>query len=152
MTGLFHAAAYAVPGLVGGLPHREPTKAHEGFTGFTQLAAVHPHLLTLGTLVLLVVLALAKVFGLTRSRWFGRFFWLWNAGVLLTAAMVTVHGTRTVPGLPVSPCVAASNGDRWVRPARVAAPREQYDAQPRGLSGGPTGRPRLHHDSGTRSR
>jgi hypothetical protein len=89
--------AYTVLGLAGGLFYRELTKAHD-FTGFTQLSVVHTHFLTLGTIVLLIVLLLEKVFTLSASRWFSPFFWTYNAGLLVTAGMMVFIGTRSVLG------------------------------------------------------
>jgi hypothetical protein len=87
--------AYTVLGLLGGLYFRELTKA-ESFTGDTQLAVVHTHLLTLGTIVLLLVMLLERAFALSRSRWFSPFFWTYNVGLVVTAGVLAVHGTMTV--------------------------------------------------------
>lgn len=100
MRRLFYASfAYLVVGLASGVFFREFSVAHRFPSDrFTQLAVVHTHLLTLGFIVLLIVLLLEKVFVLSRSRWFGWFFWLYNAGLILTAAMLTWHGSLTVMG------------------------------------------------------
>ncbi|GAB3799852.1 DUF2871 domain-containing protein [Humibacter antri] len=100
MRRLFYASfAYLVVGLASGLFFREFTKAHDfSENRFTQLAVVHTHLLTLGFIVLLIVLLLEKVFTLSQSRWFGWFFWVYNAGLVVTAAMLTWHGSLTVLG------------------------------------------------------
>ncbi|WP_125611897.1 DUF2871 domain-containing protein [Specibacter cremeus] len=99
MKKLFYAAfAYLVLGLASGLFFREFTKA-KGFDGATQLAVVHTHLLTLGFIVLLLVLVLEAVFGLTKSKLFGWFFWTYNAGLVLTAAILTDHGMLQVDGV-----------------------------------------------------
>lgn len=69
MRRLYLAAiAYATPGLAGGLFYREITHARD-FTGNTQLAVVHTHLLALGLLVMLIVLALIFTIGPSGSRW-----------------------------------------------------------------------------------
>lgn len=91
--------AYMVAGVLSGLFYREFTKINDFPEGApTQLGLVHTHLLTLGFIVLLVVVVLEKVFALSRSRLFGWFFWLYNAGVVLTAAMLIWHGILTVLG------------------------------------------------------
>ena len=100
MKKLVNAAfIYMVVGVLSGLFYREFTKANdfpEG--GFTQLSVVHTHLLTLGFIVLLVVLALEKVFGISRSpKLFSWFFWLYNAGVVVTSGTMVWHGMLTVP-------------------------------------------------------
>lgn len=96
MKKIYYAAVmYAVLGLGFGLFFREYTKAHD-FTGFTQLAVMHTHLLALGMLVMLIVLALEKVFELSKTKWFNLFFWHYNAGLLLTVAMMLIIGIRQV--------------------------------------------------------
>ncbi|MDN5860247.1 MAG: DUF2871 domain-containing protein [Pseudonocardia sp.] len=83
--------------MASGLFYREYTKA-AGFTGDTQLAVVHTHLLALGMLTMLIVLALDAALGIDGSRSFSWFFTLWNTGLLLTAAAMTVHGVLQVGG------------------------------------------------------
>lgn len=113
MRRLYYAAfTYTILGLLGGLYYRELTKA-QGFPedGFTQLSVVHTHLFALGLLVMLVVLALEKSFGLSRSKLFDWFFWLYNAGIVLTVGMLFVHGTMTVMGTEeVSPAISGIAG------------------------------------------
>ncbi|WP_336645794.1 DUF2871 domain-containing protein [Microbacterium sp. USHLN186] len=113
MTRLVAAAfAYMLAGVASGLFYREFTKANDFTEGaFTQLGVVHTHLLTLGFIVLLIVLVLEKVFTLSRSpKLFGWFFWLYNAGVILTAAMMVWHGTLTVLGEPSTKMIAGIAG------------------------------------------
>ncbi len=112
MRSLFIAATtYMAAGLAGGLFYREFTKLN-GFPegSVTQLSGVHTHLLALGTLVMLIVLALDKLWGISQDRRFGWFFWLYNAGVVVTAAMMTVHGMLTVLGQPSSAAIAGIAG------------------------------------------
>ncbi len=112
MRALFLAAtSYLAAALAGGLFYREFTKLN-GFPegSATQLAGVHTHLLALGALVMLVVLALDVTLGLSKDRRFGWFFWVYNAGVALTAAMMTVHGILTVLGRPSSAAIAGIAG------------------------------------------
>jgi nitric oxide reductase large subunit len=98
MKKLFYSSfAYMVVGVLSGLFYREYTKGKD-FTGFTQLSVVHTHLLTLGFIVLLIVLILEKLFALSKSRLFSWFFWTYNAGLILTAAMMVVHGMLQVQG------------------------------------------------------
>ena len=68
------------------------------------------HLLTLGFIVLLVVLALDKLFALSQSKFFGWFFWLHNVGLLLTAGMLVWHGCLTVLGQESSAMIAGIAG------------------------------------------
>ncbi|RFU38997.1 DUF2871 domain-containing protein [Actinomadura logoneensis] len=98
MKKLYYAAhTYMIIGLVGGLYYREITKLND-FTGDSQLGLVHTHVLALGMLFFLVVLALEKLFTLTAGRLFNAFFWTYNAGLALTVAVMTVRGTQTVLG------------------------------------------------------
>ena len=100
MQKLFYAAfAYMIVGVASGLFFREFTKANDFPAGeFTQLGLAHTHLLTLGFIVLLIVLALEKLFGPSRSKLFNWFFWVYNAGVVVTSAMLIWHGSLTVLG------------------------------------------------------
>ncbi len=112
MRRLFTAASiYLALGLTSGLFFREFTKERDFPDGtFTQLGLAHTHLLTLGVLVLLIVLVLEKVFTLSASRLFGWFFWTYNAGVLLTAAMLVWHGSLTVLGVTSSAMISGIAG------------------------------------------
>ncbi|MGW1225628.1 DUF2871 domain-containing protein [Streptomyces sp. NPDC001515] len=93
----YAAHVYMIVGVVSGLFYREFTKAKD-FHGDTQLALMHTHLLALGMLVFLIVLGLDKVFQLSGTRMFTAFFWLYNAGLALSTAMMGVHGILTVLG------------------------------------------------------
>lgn len=92
------AFAYAVAGLLAGLVYREYTKIRD-FTGErTQLSFMHTHLFALGMLVMLIVLVLEKLFELSRERTFRWFFWIYNAGLILTVVMLGVRGVLVVEG------------------------------------------------------
>ncbi|MFJ6071861.1 DUF2871 domain-containing protein [Streptomyces sp. NPDC093065] len=93
----YAAHVYMIVGVVSGLFYREFTKA-EDFHGETQLALMHTHLLALGMLVFLIVLALDKLFQLSGTRLFTGFFWCYNAGLAISTAMMGVHGILTVLG------------------------------------------------------
>ena len=91
------AAVYAGLGLAAGLFYREYTKA-EGFDGSTQLAVAHTHLLALGFMVMLIVLALDAALKISGSRSFSWFFATYNAGLLITAGVMVWHGMLQVQG------------------------------------------------------
>ena len=113
MKKLFHASfAYMLVGVASGLFYREFTKLNEFPEGeFTQLGLAHTHLLTLGFIVLLIVLALEKVFDISASRkLFNWFFGLYNAGVVLTAGTLMVHGSLTVLGEESNKMIAGIAG------------------------------------------
>ncbi|UJP11623.1 DUF2871 domain-containing protein [Microbacterium sp. KUDC0406] len=108
---LLSVAVYTVLGLAAGLFYREFTKANgfeEGMPG--QLAVAHTHILTLGMIMLLIVMALEKSFRLSGSRLFRWFFWIYNAGVVLTTAMLVWHGTLQVLGEKASMAISGIAG------------------------------------------
>jgi hypothetical protein len=91
------AVFYLVLGLLSGIFDREFTKAHSwSESQYTQLSVVHTHLLTLGFVVFLVVLALDKIFDLSADSRFKTFFVVYNLGILISSAMMTWHGIFTV--------------------------------------------------------
>ncbi|MEV0842421.1 DUF2871 domain-containing protein [Actinocatenispora sera] len=105
MRASYYAAhTYMILGVTAGLFYREFTKAHH-FTGDTQLAVTHTHLLTLGMLGFLIVLALDKQFRLSGTTLYTCFFWLYNAGIAVSVTMMGVHGCLTVLGAPVPDAV-----------------------------------------------
>lgn len=112
MHKLFVAAfTYMAVGVASGLFYREFTKAHDFPAGkFTQLGLAHTHLLTLGFIVLLIVLMLEKQFRLSDSKLFGWFFWVYNAGVVLTSATLIWHGSLTVMGKDSSAMISGIAG------------------------------------------
>ncbi|MFI7664533.1 DUF2871 domain-containing protein [Nocardia sp. NPDC049526] len=98
MKQLYWAAvAYTALGLPSGLFYRELTKAHQ-FTGKTELAVVHTHLLALGTLFFLIVVALEQQLTLSSTRAYRWFFAIYNTGVLWVVSCMTIIGARTVLG------------------------------------------------------
>jgi cbb3-type cytochrome oxidase subunit 1 len=106
------ASVYLVLGLASGLYYREFTKSngYTGADGFTQLSVVHTHVLTLGVIVLLIVLALEKIFTLSDSKAFNWFFWVYNLGLVVTAAAMTVNGTLHVLGQEASNALTGISG------------------------------------------
>lgn len=112
MQKLFYAAfAYMIVGVGSGLFYREFTKANDFPEGqSTQLGLAHTHLLTLGFIVLLVVLVIEKVFVISKSHLFEWFFWVYNAGVIVTSAMLIWHGSLTVMGEESTSAIAGIAG------------------------------------------
>lgn len=84
-------------GLVSGVAYREFTKA-QSFTGETQLAVLHTHLLALGTILTLVLIALEKAFTLSADQRFPVFYWAYNGGLALTTVMMSIKGSLQVLG------------------------------------------------------
>ncbi|KJL21283.1 hypothetical protein RN51_02298 [Microbacterium oxydans] len=113
MKKIFNAAfIYMIVGVASGLFYREFTKLNGFPEGkFTQLGLVHTHLLTLGFIVLLIALVIEKVFTISRSpKLFAWFFWLYNAGVIVTSGMLIWHGSLTVLGQESSKMIAGIAG------------------------------------------
>lgn len=113
MTKLYYSAlVYLILGLIAGGFYREFTKFND-FThddGFTQLSVLHTHLLTLGTIVFLVTIALEKLFTLSASKVFPWFFWVYNAGLVLAAAMMVVKGSMQVLEVEAGAAIAGIAG------------------------------------------
>ena len=113
MKKILNAAfIYMIAGVASGLFYREFTKLNGFPEGkFTQLGLVHTHLLTLGFIVLLIALVIEKVFRISRRpKLFAWFFWLYNAGVILTSGMLIWHGSLTVLGQESSKMIAGIAG------------------------------------------
>ncbi|HEY1180144.1 MAG TPA: DUF2871 domain-containing protein [Phytomonospora sp.] len=103
------AHVYMILGLVSGLFYREFTKLND-FTGETQLSVVHTHLLALGMLVFLIVLGLDKLFGLSGTKSFNVFYWLYNIGMAITVGSMVFRGTQTVLGNDIPEVFAFLSG------------------------------------------
>jgi len=92
------ATTWLVIGLLGGVFYREFTKAH-AVTAWTQLKVVPTHSLALGFMLTLIVLLLERAFTLSQHRGaFATYFWGFNLGLLLTIAMIVMHGVMQVNG------------------------------------------------------
>lgn len=100
---------YTALGLAGGLFYREVTRS-EQFTGDTQLAVVHTHFLVLGTVMFAILLLLERAFRLSDYKSFRAFFWVYNAGVTITAVMQGVIGYRQIMGEESSKALAGISG------------------------------------------
>lgn len=110
MKALYNAAlVWLVLGLVSGVFYREYTKFHD-FEGVTQLSTLHTHMLVLGMLVMLLVLALERLFELSRHRNFKGFFWIYNGGLALTVTLMVVRGLMQVAGVEGSAAISGIAG------------------------------------------
>lgn len=110
MRILYTAFAFGITGVLSGLYYRELTKAHDFFDrSASQLPLVHTHLLVLGFVFLLIVLALEKIFNISASapRAFAWFYWTWTLGIAITGGMMLVMGTMTVLGADASSAALA---------------------------------------------
>ena len=105
MRMLYTAFAFGITGVLSGLYYRELTKGNDFVDrSASQLPLVHTHLLILGFIFLLIIMALEKVFSISSiaPRAFTWFYWLWTVGVALTGGMMLVKGTLVVVGADAS--------------------------------------------------
>ncbi len=109
---LVSAFVYAGLGVASGLFFREFTKLNDFPEGaFTQLGLAHTHLLSLGFFPFLILLGLERVFTFSASkRAYGWFLGLYHSGVILTSAMLIVHGSMTVLGIESSAMISGIAG------------------------------------------
>ncbi|WP_308607186.1 DUF2871 domain-containing protein [uncultured Corynebacterium sp.] len=113
MKSLYRAAIfYLVMGLGAGVFYREFTRANDFPEGqFTQLGVAHTHLLALGFMMFLIFLVVDKVFAVSHNKkLFNSFFWFYNAGVVVTVAMLIWHGSLTVLGEESTAMIAGIAG------------------------------------------
>lgn len=89
------AFAYTAVGLLSGVYYREMTRSQD-YEGFTQLSVVHTHLLALGTIFLLIVAVCEWLFGLSGRPQYRWFLGTFHSGLIVTVAMLLVHGTMQV--------------------------------------------------------
>ncbi|GAA1488765.1 DUF2871 domain-containing protein [Brachybacterium sacelli] len=104
------AFAYILLGLASGLFYREYTKATGTVGADTQLSTLHTHLLVLGMVMFLLVLALDAIFSLSGRRSFSVFYWTYNVGLVVTVAMQAVRGILTLDGQDPTATSAAIPG------------------------------------------
>ena len=101
---------YMILGLLSGVFYREYTKFTDNLGEPTQLATLHTHLLVLGMVMFLVVLALDAVLHLSGRRSFTVFYWTYNIGLVLTVIMQAVRGVLTLDGQDPAETTAAIPG------------------------------------------
>lgn len=99
--------AYMVIALLSGVFYREYTRGI-GYTEATNLSLLHTHLLVLGMVVFLVVLALEAIFHLSQRKFFKGFLLTYNIGLVWSAVMMAVRGWLQVRGGDLSKAVDAS--------------------------------------------
>lgn len=109
---LVSAFAYGGLALAAGLFFREFTKLNDFPEGaFTQLGLAHTHLFSLGFFPFLILIGLERVFTLSAApRLYRWFLGLYHSGVVLTSAMLIVHGSMTVVGAESGGMIAGLAG------------------------------------------
>lgn len=98
MKCFYAAAAWLTLGLAAGVFYREFTKLTGNLGAQTELSLMHTHILSLGMMLFLIVLALDAVLSLHTRRSFTIFFWVYNAGLALTIVMMLIRGLLTLDG------------------------------------------------------
>ena len=88
---------YFLLAMAGGVFYREFTKIFN-FTGITTLSYVHVHFLVLGTFLFLLLLVLTKNCSILDSKWFSRFFIVYNIGLPVMVGMFILRGILQVTG------------------------------------------------------
>jgi len=88
---------YAILGLISGIFYREFTKIND-FTAYTALKPLHTHILVLGFLFFLLLTLLAKQFRVHEVRSFKGWYNVYNIGLMLSLAAMTVRGILQVNG------------------------------------------------------
>lgn len=114
MNKIFNAAAiYTALGLIAGVYYREFTRFNDfPLTEPTSLGTVHTHILVLGTIVHLVLLALAASLKIHKVKLFDTFFIVYNLGLIWTVGFMVVKGSLQVtqPGFEFSAGLAGASG------------------------------------------
>lgn len=101
---------YMILGLASGVFYREYSKLTGTVGEQSQLSTLHTHLLVLGMLVFLVVLALEATVRVTGRRSFTVFYWTYNVGLVITVVMMVVRGVLTLDGADPTGTTAAIPG------------------------------------------
>lgn len=104
------AAVYMVLGLASGVFYREYTKLTGNLGEPSQLSTLHTHLLVLGMLMFLAVLALEATLHVSGRRSFTVFYWTYNLGLVITIVMMVVRGVLTLDGADPTQTTAAIPG------------------------------------------
>ncbi len=111
MKKSFYATTvYAVLALASGIFARTYLDQIAHFEGDTQIRVLHTHLFAMGMLFFLIILALDKVFELSKLKAFNWFFWLYNIGFGLGVLMMLLIGIRQVQGVAESPMLSGVAG------------------------------------------
>ncbi len=93
--------AYLTFGLFAGLFYHEAAYWTH-FEGFSALSRVHPHALTLGAAVFLLMPLLMQVFQIQKSKHFKRFVVVYNLGLVMSLGFMTARGVTQLFQMPIS--------------------------------------------------
>lgn len=110
MKSFYAAATWLTLGLAAGVFYREFTKLTGNLGVESELSLMHTHILALGMMMFLIVLALDAVLTLHTRRSFTVFFWVYNAGLAVTTVMMLIRGLLTLDGKSPADTSAAIPG------------------------------------------
>lgn len=110
MKSFYAAATWLTLGLAAGVFYREFTKLTGNLGVESELSLMHTHILALGMMMFLIVLALDAVLTLHTRRSFTVFFWVYNAGLAVTIVMMLIRGLLTLDGKSPADTSAAIPG------------------------------------------
>lgn len=110
MKSFYAAATWLTLGLAAGVFYREFTKLTGNLGVESELSLMHTHILALGMMMFLIVLALDAVLTLHTRRSFTVFFWVYNAGLAVTIVMMLIRGLLTLEGKSPADTSAAIPG------------------------------------------
>lgn len=86
---------YFILAMISGVFFRHFTKAYN-FTGYSALSVVHTHLLTLGTFLFLILASFSLNTNLLNTKFFNKFFILYNISLPLLIICMLASGIYTV--------------------------------------------------------
>lgn len=94
------SAGYTACGLIAGAFYREYSRFWRFDTTLvqTQLRSLHTHCFSLGTMFLLIVLALEKNFHLSVQRDYKKFYGLYQSGLGITLLCMLIQGCLVTAG------------------------------------------------------
>ncbi len=111
MKKLYTAALiYMIAGLSAGFAVRIYVDQIMKYEGETHLRLLHFHILVLGMIMMLVLMALEKTLQISKARRFNLFFWHYNGGLAMMIVMMTVIGVMQVQGREPSEMINGISG------------------------------------------
>lgn len=101
------AFIYSIVAMVFGVFYREFTK-YLDFTGFTKLSVMHTHSFTLGMFMFLIVALFIKNLNIDKTKEYGRFFVIYNIGLVVTLITLFARGIIEVLNKDITNAVNSS--------------------------------------------
>ncbi len=102
---VYFSFAYLLFGLVVGLFYHEAAFYMQALDRYSMLKLVHSHSIVLGTIFLLLVTLLIKVFDLEKYKTLRFFLFSYNIGLVITLGFMTVRGIVQLFSIPINNAV-----------------------------------------------